>query len=251
MSDIIIAGSTYTEVPSILVPKVGGGFAEYTEEYSWMGKHCELIDDSLLTSTTYLKDTSYADWTASTTATVIKDSVNGKVVAIDLGNYDYMIEWLWCVDDVQTAGATMKAMPDRAYGAFYQNVNRRPYGLANFETETPSYNYCTNLYTSSAYNIYYNTSGNRSWTTTLYGVYCVNTAGTLSSTSSVTPNLTTKSPNITARCNASYFATARKPEIDINNTIIKIKGNLYRVEKNTSPIHKMFMTAVHMYNVPL
>ncbi len=31
MSDITIAGATYSDVPSILVPKVGGGFAEYTE----------------------------------------------------------------------------------------------------------------------------------------------------------------------------------------------------------------------------
>ena len=31
MSDIQIAGATYNDVPSILVPKVGGGFAEYTE----------------------------------------------------------------------------------------------------------------------------------------------------------------------------------------------------------------------------
>ena len=31
MSDITIAGATYNDVPSILVPKVGGGFAEYTE----------------------------------------------------------------------------------------------------------------------------------------------------------------------------------------------------------------------------
>lgn len=31
MSDIIIAGNTYTDVPKILVPKVGGGNAEYSE----------------------------------------------------------------------------------------------------------------------------------------------------------------------------------------------------------------------------
>ena len=31
MADIQIAGATFLDVPSILVPKVGGGFAEYTE----------------------------------------------------------------------------------------------------------------------------------------------------------------------------------------------------------------------------
>ena len=31
MSSLIIAGNTYPDVPSILVPKDGGGYAEYTE----------------------------------------------------------------------------------------------------------------------------------------------------------------------------------------------------------------------------
>lgn len=31
MSDILIAGNTYTGVPSITIPKVGGGFATFTE----------------------------------------------------------------------------------------------------------------------------------------------------------------------------------------------------------------------------
>lgn len=250
MSDIIIAGSTYTEVPSILVPKVGGGFAEYTEDHSWMGKHPEFISTVYTLSTT-LDKTDFDDWTASTTATTILASVNGTTFVADLSKYEYFIEWVWCVDDAHVAGATMKAMPLRSYGVFYQVINRRPYGLANFETETSSYNYCTALYTSAAYNIYHNTSGTKTWTTSLYGIYCANTAGTLSSTSSTSPTVTPKSPAITTRCNSSYFATARKAEIDSANTTIRVKGNVYRVDKDTSPLKNMFMNAIHLYNVPL
>ena len=249
MADAVrgLTGTSGNLSPAAMTAAIKG----YVPPHDWMGRNCTLLDDSLYTATVYLKATSFPTWTASTTATAIKDSVDGKVVQVDLGNYEYILEWLWCVDDAQLAGATMKAMPDRSFGAFYQVVHRRPYGLANFETETSSYNYCTTLYTGSAYNIYYNTSGNRTWTTTMYGVYCVNTAATLSSTSSLTPNLTTKSPNITARCNASYFATDRKAEIDADNTTIKMQGNLYRVDPDTSPLKNMYMKALHLYNVPL
>ena len=253
MSDIIIAGSTYTEVPSILVPKSGGGTAQYNETqfHTWMGDNCTLLNNNLFSQDIKLSATSFDSWTASTTAGTILAAQNGTVTKIDLENYEYYIEWTWCIDLKQNEGATMKAMPDRTYGVFYQVVHQRPYGLASFETEADTYNYCTVLFTSSQYNIYYNTSGTHTWTTTMYGVYCVNTAGTLSSTSSLTPNLTPKSPAITARCNASYFATARKAEIDSANTTIKVVGKLYRVDRDSSPIKNMYMNAVHLYSHPL
>lgn len=249
MADAVrgLTGASGNLSPADMTAAING----YVPPHDWMGRNCTLVDDSLYTATVYLKNTNFPTWTASTTATVIKDSVDDKVVQVDLGNYEYILEWLWCVDDAQLAGATMKAMPDRSYGAFYQVVHRRPYGQANFASETSSYNYCTALYTSAAYNIYYNSSGNISWTTSMYGVYCVNTAATLSSTSSLTPSLTTKSPNITARCHSSYFATDRKAEIDADNTIIKMKGNLYRVDLDTSPLKNMYMAAVHLYSTPL
>ena len=253
MSDIIIAGNTYTEVPSILVPKSGGGTAQYNETqfHTWMGDNCTLLNNNLFSQDIKLSATSFDSWTASTTAGTILAAQNGTVTKIDLENYEYYLEWTWCIDLKQTDGATMKAMPDRTYGVFYQVVHQRPYGLANFETEEDTYNYCTTLFISSQYNIYYNTSGTHTWTTTMYGVYCTNTAGTVSSTSSLTPNLTPKSPAITARCNASYFATARKTEIDSAKSTIKVVGKLYRVDRDSSPIKNMYMNAVHLYSHPL
>lgn len=253
MSDIIIAGATYPQVPSIVLPKSGGGQAQYneTEFHTWMGDNCTLLNNSLFSQDIKLSATSYGSWTASTTAGTILDAQNGTVTKIDLENYEYYIEWTWCIDLKQNDGATMKAMPDRTYGVFYQVVHKRPYGLASFETEADTYNYCTSMFTSSQYNIYYNTSGTHTWTTTMYGVYCTNTAGTLSSTSSLTPNLTPKSPAITARCNKSYFATDRKTEIDSANSTIKVVGKLYRVDRDSSPLKNMYMNAVHLYSHPL
>lgn len=253
MSDIIIAGATYPQVPTIQLPKVGGGVAEYNEcdLHTWMGDNCTLLNNNLFSQDIKLSATSYDSWTASTTAGTILAAQNGTVTKIDLENYEYYLEWTWCIDLKQNEGATMKAMPDRTYGVFYQVVHQRPYGLASFETEADTYNYCTAMFTSSQYYIYYNTSGSHTWTTTMYGVYCTNTAGTLSSTSSLTPNLTPKSPAITARCNSSYFATARKTEIDSANSTIKVVGKLYRVDRDSSPIKNMYMNAIHLYSHPL
>lgn len=226
--------------------------AEYNKcvFHTWMGDNPKLLS-TVYTADIKLSATSYGSWTASTTAGTILAAQNGTVTKLDLKNYEYILEWLWCIDLKQLEGATMKAMPDRTYGAFYQVVHQRPYGLANFETETDDYNYCTVLFASSQYNIYYNTSGSHTWSTTMYGVYATNTAGTLSSTSSLTPNLTPKSPAITARCNASYFATARKTEIDSANSTIKVVGKLYRVDRDSSPIKNMYMNAIHLYSHPL
>lgn len=252
MSDIIIAGSTYTEVPSIIVPKSGGGTAQYNETnfHDWMGDNPEFLS-TVFTQDIKLSATSFGTWTASTTAGTILASASGTVTKLDMSKYEYFLVWTWCIDIAQLSGATMKAMPDRTYGEFYQVIHQRPYGLANFETMNDAYNYCTAMFTSSQYNIYYNTSGTHTWTTTMYGVYCTNTAGTLSSTSSLTPNLTPNSPAITARCNASYFATARKTEIDVDNTTIKVVGKLYRVDRDSSPLKNMYMNAVHLYSHPL
>lgn len=65
MSDIQIAGATYNDVPSILVPKVGGGFAEYTE-----GEVTQAEFDAL-------KD--------AFTANLIHDTATGAIVNISDG----------------------------------------------------------------------------------------------------------------------------------------------------------------------
>lgn len=276
MADVSIWGASYSNVPAITLPKTGGGTALFYDDTgsqtitsnntydvtglaqvvvnvpnNWMGNNCDKLNFNPYVYQTTLDQTDFPTWTASTTATdmLAAQNIGGFVAATDY--YDYIIEWLWCVDDAYLEGATLTAMPSRSFGAFYSVVHRRPYGLSNIETETPSYNYCTALYTSSVYTIYYNKSGNLSWTTSSYGAYCVNVVSTLSSTSSTSPTVTLMTPKITARCHSSYFATARKAYIDPKNTTIKMVGNIYRVDAGTSPLTNMYMNAVHLYSHPL
>ena len=125
--------------------------------HTWMGDNPELLS-TVFTQDIKLSATSFGTWTASTTAGTILASASGTVTKLDMSKYEYFLVWTWCIDIAQLSGATMKAMPDRTYGEFYQVIHQRPYGLANFETMNDAYNYCTVLLTSSQYNIYYNTT---------------------------------------------------------------------------------------------
>lgn len=278
--NITLQGADYPDVPSIILPQTGGGTAQFddttdanataediangktayvngtkltgTKTYTWMGNNAELVEADYYTWSGTLKDTSYPSWTPGTSATSILATTNAKTFVADMTKYEYMLEWVWDVETAWPSGQTMSYCPMRNYGAMYQVVMRRPYGLANFESDNWAYNYCTNDYTASCYLIYYNSSKNLTWTTTQYGVYVsALTAGGLSSTSSNTPTITPKRPVVSARCNSSYFTTTRAGQVDQENTTIKIKMNLYRMDINTSNLHYQWRKAIDMYNNPL
>lgn len=246
-ADLTVSGSTVTAPAGYYNED-----ASKTVPYTWMGNNAELVEDGYYTWSGTLKDTSYPSWTPGTSATSILATTNAKTFVADMTKYEYMLEWVWDVETAWPAGQTMSYCPMRNFGTMYQVVMRRPYGLTNFESDNWAYNYCTNDYTASCYLIYYNSSKNLTWTTTQYGVYVsALTAGGLSSTSSNTPTITPKRPVVSARCNSSYFTTTRAGQVDQENTTIKIKMNLYRMDINTSNLHYQWRKAIDMYNNPL
>lgn len=281
MAEITLMGASYSDVPAVELPQTGGGMVLFSDtsgttatagdvrsgkkfvlangsestgtyNYNWMGDHVETVTAPFYTFTTTLDDTDYPDWTPGTALTSILATVNCPTFVADLDNYEYVIEWLWYCQAAWPDGQTYTYCMDKTYGVAYQGIMRRPYGLVNFEEGSWTYNYCTNLYTASMYNIYWNKSGNRTWTTTGYGYYMSSlTAAALSSTSSNTPTITPKRPVISARCNSSYFTTTRAGQIDQENSTIKIVGNLYRIDKDSTALHGMWAKAVNMYNNPL
>lgn len=279
--NITLMGADYPDVPGVVLPKTGGGDALFSDasittatapdvragkkilladgseatgtyNYTWQGDNAEVLTAPFYTFTCKLKDTTYSSWTPSTTAGSILATAKCPTFVADMVNYEYVIEWLWYVQMAYPSGQTYNACPDRLFGTMYQTVMRRPYGLANFEADNWAYNYVTNDYTSSQYDIYWNSSGTKTWTTSMYGVYAsaLSAAG-ISSTSSNTPTITPKRPVISARCNSSYFSTTRAGEVDKDNTSIKVIGNLYRVDINTSNLHHQWKRAINMYNNPL
>ena len=223
-----------------------------SNDYDWMGINPTFVGN-VYKHKTLLKNSEFNSWTPSTTAkTNMIASSNGTVTALDLENYEYWLVWRWDADIQLNSGATKKAQVERQFGTLYTYVNYRPYGLTNFETITDTHGYVTNVFTASSYTIYWNTSGNKTWTSNLtYGFYPANTASELSSATSLTPNLTPKSPSITVRCSASYFSTARAAEVDKNNSSITIRGDLYRVAHGSGSAGMFYRDALKMYSTPL
>lgn len=99
MSDIIIAGNTYSEVPSIVVPKAGGGYATYTEGGGAPTLKMGVIrpDATLVQSYTYDKNLigdevleSLPAYTTTDT-TLVASAALTTTVTLDYATYNYYI----------------------------------------------------------------------------------------------------------------------------------------------------------------
>ena len=246
-SDDLTASNMIVTAPAGYYPEA----ATKEVPYTWMGKNAEFMSN-FYTYSGKLSNTTYSSWTPSTSAGSILATTNCQTFVADMTKYEYIIEWLWCVQMAYPDGQTYKACTDRNFGTMYQAIMRRPYGLDNFASQNWAYNYCTTDYTGSGYCIYWSTGGSKSWTSSQYGVYVSGvTAAGISSTSSNTPTITPKRPVVSAKCNSSYYSTTRAGEVDSANTTIKIVGNLYRVDINTTDMHYQWAKAINMYNNPL
>lgn len=227
----------------------GQGLIEGSYVYDFMGDDAELIDGDLWSEDIHLSDTNFPSWTPSTTAKAMQSAKTIKTIQVDMENYEYMLEWQWLVEIAHIDGATLKATPTKQGGVMFQTLARRPNGIPNIEADNFNYNYSTNLYTASNYAEFYNTSGVHTWVVSLsYGLYASITAASFSSGTADNPNVTIKTPVINARCNNTYFATARAKEIDSANTRIRMKGRLYRIKRDTSTLSQMFHKAVDVFN---
>ena len=217
--------------------------------YNYFGDNPVLVT-SLPVDTILLENTTYPTWTPSTTATTIVASTDaGTFPATDLNNYDYVLRWDTDVSVSYLDGATMKAVPLRHCAEMLQIVSRRAGNMAYIESGGVSYNVAV-TYFSGAFLEYYSTSGARNLYVGSYGFYPTLVNPTFSSTSNASPTVTIKYPNWTARCNSSYFATARAPYVDQHNTTLKRKVDVFRVERGTI-VDTVYSHFTDMYNNPL
>lgn len=251
MSDIIIAGNTYSSVPSIVVPKSGGGNAEFYDmsgAMSFLGAGVELVDGSLYTKTDNLKNTSFNTWTPSTTSTNIVTSASAKVISCDIGSYDYFIVWECGCDPVYTGSPTLKAhfLLSRCY--MVQTVIKRPSSWANIQSDTFNGNACVSVYTSNFLRYYGTTTGSVTYTwSQSYGIYFTATAATFASTTNNVTNVTYKTPVVAARCSTTYMSTANCGLMDKEKSTWFIRGKLYRAKPNTI-FHGIYEKVVDLVN---
>lgn len=216
--------------------------------FSWLGKNAELV--SRVYSKDYtLNETDFATWTPSTTGATIIASENLAAVGVDLATYEYGIRWLYDFEPVYS-GATNKARTVRCVADMWQLIFKRANSLVNIETENAAGNACVTL-TSGAVLEYYNSSSSHTYTwAASYGCYPAVTAATFSSSTSNTPNLTIKTPSVTAKCSTTYLSTSNAGKIVQTESTIKIRGYLYRYKKG-GVLYNEYMNLCNLYANPL
>lgn len=236
---------------SVAVP-IPAGYYNMSGPLAWMGPQAEHLGE-VYSKDYKLSATGFNTWTPSTTAKdIVASGSVSPTVALDLENYEYLIRWRCDFHNALQTGATKAAQIECQCGSHWQSIHRRPYGLNNIQSMTDSRNYCTTVYASSTLLAYWNADGTLTWTTNnSYGIYQTVTAATFSSNDSLTPTMTIKYPKISARCSATYFATARAAEVDKANATVKLRGDLYRIKADYGYCRMFYRDAYEMYGTPL
>lgn len=236
MPNIVIAGNTYNDVPSIIVPQSGGGNAEFYDmsgDMAWLGKNAECINSDFYSFSDTLDNTNFAGWTPSTTARTLKATQNVGTFTADLAGYDYYIVWDCRCDPAYTGTPTLKAHTLFASCYIVQEICKRPSSWANIEADNFNGNACASLYAGNFLRYYGTTTGSvtYSWSAS-YGFYFSATAATFSSSTSNSPTVTVKTPVFYSRCSTTYFSTANAALVDQENSTWSMQCKLYRVKGN-------------------
>lgn len=253
--NVTIAGASYPDVPSIIVPKTGGGEAEFydmSDPMSFLGKDVEVVETDFYSKVDTLDNTDFNGWTPSSTAKVIVPSVtltDAKFTATNLADYEYFMEWQVGVDPVYTGTPTQKALPQLMRCYMLQEIGRRPGSWATIQSETFTTNVNVNWPLYSFLRYYGTTTGSITYTWgASYGFYCAYTAPTLSSTALISPTITPKTPTISSRTSTTYMSVTNAGLIDQANSKWWILGTkIYRV-KTDGPLIGMFHGTVDCIN---
>lgn len=250
--DIVIAGNSYPTVPKLVIPKSGGGSAEFhdmSDPMSFLGKEVESVNANVYTSNFLLKDTDWHGWTPSTTAQVLIASVNVSqtFTATDMVNNEYFLVWECGVTPVYDSGYTDKARPLKSRAVIIQELCRRPSNIGNVESANFNGNACVTANASSAL-IYWNAASTPVRTVTWsasYGFYFGATAATFSNSTNDNPTVTVKTPTLTARCSTTYMSTANAEKINEDDSAGYIRGKLYRIKRNGEfrSVYEMLVSA--------
>ena len=189
-----------------------------------------LIEEIYDSGAIKLADTSFNTWTPSTTASTIRSSQTAGTFSAHMGEYEYLIKWEFGFNAVTVSGATLKAQLVYEGADQWQALHKRPSTWANIQAENFNGNACSTYYTVP-FMRYYNTSGTLTYTHSIsYGIYPVLVASTFASSTANNTTVTLKTPSVSARCNATYFATSRAPQLDKDLSTFRLVGKLYRTE---------------------
>lgn len=253
MANITLMGASYADVPSIILPKTGGGTEEFfwgDADFSWLGKNVEDLGMFYIAEHP-LNTTTYSSWTPSTSAkSILATKTISPVVAVNLADYEYAIRWKVDINIAYDGTETLKAITHRHMTDGWQIIFKRANSLANIQADNLVGNTCISLSSANLID-YYNASGSHTYAYGVsYSIYPALTTATFASSTSNNTNLTIKTPSVSARCSNTYFSTANAKLVDTANSTIKIRGYLYRY-KAGGVLRNLYSLQNHLWANPL
>lgn len=213
------------------------GTCEVAGSYPWYGSGTILYAKKLNKTINLKNDTTFDSWTASTTAGTIKaaSTTNDWTCTVDKENTWWFVTRAY-VDVAFKSGATLTKTVRRLVVYYTHILAAYPSTNANLEinnrdsisTFSQTARGGTRYYTNTPSTLGYITSYN-------YGPMYMSNTPTLSISGTT---VSCKLPALYARCNSSYFATARKTEVDSANTNMTITVDVYKTPRLNTYLSK-------------
>lgn len=273
MPDIVIAGAQFNSVPSISIPKAGGGMADFLDTtiasdaaaaadilsgkkayvngqlltgtgsggggglYPWMGNGAQKVGQVYTKTINLHSDTSYDSWTPSTSSTKIRDqsTVDDLTYTLDL-NYDY----LFVLRGELTLAYTgqVPTTSNIIKHIYYWLCYVSGYHSSNLQLGAlgnVDYAYLVDTQSFTNGIVSYGQDGALRSTRTNYGpIFPYTQPFYRVDFSNNFGTFHLQEPQYNARCNSNYFATANAALVDSANTYWKNDVDLYRVSHANS-----------------
>ena len=194
--------------------------------FSWMGEDPVLV--TTYSDKVYLKDTDYATWTPSTTATKIVSG--GDLAQVSRSyDYDYVIFGKFHMY-FEYSGSSGTAEVSDGYNTFGTEIYQYPGNLSDMISGTNTYGSNQNLQLSGGI-FYKSTGGVDSYSSSnTYGVYINSVPNPTTYSDRIIP----KSPDIYARCHSSYFSTSNAAAVDQDASYYEWSIEIWKVKANTT-----------------
>ena len=222
---------------SVTVNVSGGG-----DSWSWMGKNPTKIK-TYAKEKVYFKDTSFPNWTWSTSSTsIVAAAEYAETITCDLTTYDYI--------------TVMKLHVHYDYGSWTPTAAVTDY---SFAWATVTYGYCTTLAgkqsgtpgsatsatLSSRYQGYYVSSGGTSSYGSLNaGLYTYSVQTPVYKNGSYDARVyALKKPALMAQGSASYYSQDAFTNTNMNNSYYEFVAEVWRVDRGTSVTTEVIATA--------